>query len=72
MDVSPLITKKLKKTMSKLHESSSSVAFIKKALYNNITTTFAKIKGQFLKANTKSNAEKDLMRGHINKHDNDV
>ena len=39
--------KKLKKTISKLHKSSSSVAFIKKALYNNILSTFAKIKGQF-------------------------
>ena len=63
---------KLKKTISKLHKSSSSVAFIKKALHNNITPTFAKIKGQFLNTNTKSNAEKDLMRGHINKHYNDI
>ena len=39
--------KQLKKTISKLHKPSSSVAFIKKALYNNITSTFAKIKGQF-------------------------
>ena len=61
---------KFKKTISKLHKSSSSVAFIKKALNNNITPTFAKIKRQFLK--TKSNAEKDLMRGHINKHYNDI
>ena len=57
---------KLNKTISKLHKSSSSVAFIKKALHNNITPTFAKIKGQFLNTNTKSNAEKDLMRGHYN------
>ena len=30
------------------------------------------IKRQFLNTNTKSNAEKDLMRGHINKHYNDI
>ena len=58
---------KLKKTMSKLHKSASSVAFIKKALHNNFTPTFTKIKGRFLYANTKENAEKDRMRGHINK-----
>ena len=40
---------KLKKTISKLHKSSPSAAFIKKALNNNITSTFAKIKGQFFK-----------------------
>ena len=63
---------KLKKAISKLHKLSSSVAFTKKALYNNIRPIFAKIKRQFLNANTKSNAEKDLMRGHINKHYNDI
>ena len=31
-----------------------------------------KIQGQFLNTNTKPNAEKDLMRGHINKHYNDI
>ena len=55
---------KLKKTISTLHKSSSSVAFIKKALHNNITPTFAKVRAQFLNTNTKSNAEKDLMKGH--------
>ena len=64
--------KVIKKTIAKLHKSSSSVAFFKKALHNNITPTFAKIKGQFSNTNTKSNAEKDLMRGHINKHYNDI
>ena len=63
---------KLKETRSKLHKSSSSVAFPKKVLYNNITPIFAKIKRQFLNANTKSNAEKGLMRGHINKRYNDI
>ena len=62
----------LKETRSKLPRSSSNVAFTKKVLYNNITPIFAKIKRQFLNANTKSNAKKDLMRGHINKHYNDI
>ena len=34
----------MKKTLSKLHKSSSSTAFIKKALYKNVTSTFAKVK----------------------------
>ena len=37
-----------------------------------MTPTFAKIKGQFLNANTKSNAEKDLMRGYVNNTNNDI
>ena len=63
---------KLKKTISKLNKSSASVAFFKKVLYNNITPTFVKIKGELLNAKSKSNAEKDLMRGHINKQYNDI
>ena len=37
-----------------------------------MTPTFAKIKGQFLNANTKSNAEKDLTRGYVNNTNNDM
>ena len=60
-----------KNTTSKLHKLSSVVAFTKKALHNNTTLNLAKIKGQFLNTNSKSNAEKHLMRGNINKH-NDI
>ena len=65
---------KLTKTISKLHKSSSSVAFIKKTLikHNKITPTFGKMKGRFSNTSTKSNAEKDLMRGHIHKHYHDI
>ena len=63
---------KLKNTTSKLHKSSSSVTFIKKSLHNNITPTFKKVKGQFLNTSNKSNAEKDLMRGHIKKRYNNI
>ena len=62
----------LKETRSKLPRSSSNVAFTKKVLYNNITPIFAKIKRQFLNGNTKSNAEKGLVRGHVNKRYNDI
>ena len=56
-------------SISKLQKSSSSVAFIRKVLHNNIKLSFAKIKEN---TNTKSSAEKYLMRGHINKHYNDI
>ena len=59
---------KMEKILSKLHKSSSSTAFIKKALYKNVAPTFAKVKGQFLNGNVKLNAEKDLMKSHLNKH----
>ena len=51
---------KMKKILSKLRKSSSSRAFIKKALYKNVTPTFGKVKGQFLNGNVKLNAEKVL------------
>ena len=61
--------------MSELHKLASSVAFIKKALHNNFTPTFTKIKVPFLYTDTElffytdteSNAEKDIIGGHINK-----
>ena len=63
---------KLKKNISKVIKSSSSVVFIRKTLHNNITPTFGKIKGRFSNTSTKSNVEKDLMRGQINKHFHDI
>ena len=39
---------KLKKIIAKLHKSSSSVAFIKKALSNDLVPTLAKVRGQFI------------------------
>ena len=62
----------LRKIISKLHKLSSSVGFIKKSLFNNITPTFAKVKGQFINKNTKLNAEKEVMKNHLSKHYNDI
>ena len=62
----------MKKILSNLHKSSSSTAFIKKAPYKNVTPTFARVKGQFLNGNVKLNAEKDLMKSHLNKDFNDI
>ena len=48
------------------------MSLLLKRRYIKRHTTFAKIKGQFLNTSTKSNAEKDLMRGYINKHYGDI
>ena len=58
--------------LPKPHKSSSSTAFIKKALYKNVTPTFANIKGQFSNGNVKLNAEKGLMKSHLNNYFNDI
>ena len=63
---------KIKRIISKLQKSSSSVGFIKKSLFNNITPTFAKVNGQFINDNTKVNVEKEVMKSHLNKHYNDI
>ena len=47
---------KMKKILSR-HKLSSSTAFIKKALYKNVRTIFAKVKGQFLNGNLNLNAQ---------------
>ena len=42
------IYNKFIKVTSKLHKTSSSIGFIKKALHHNVTPTFAEIRGQFV------------------------
>ena len=63
---------KMKKILWKLHKSSCSTAFNKKALYNKVMPTFAKVKGQFLNVNLKLNAKNDLVKSHLNEHFNDI
>ena len=63
---------KMKKILWKLHKSSCNTAFNKKALYNKVMPTFAKVKGQFLNVNLNLNAKKDLVKSHLNKHFNDI
>ena len=49
---------KLKKIIAKLHKSSSSVAFVKKVLFNNLVSMFAKGRGQFVNGKIKTNTNK--------------
>ena len=55
----------LKRIMSKMHRTSSSIAFIKKAIYNDITPVFAKVKGQFINKNNQLKSEKLIMKSHL-------
>ena len=53
-------------------KDTTSTAFIKKALYENVTPIFTKVKGQFLNENVKLNAGKDVMKSFLNKHFHDI
>ena len=55
---------KMKKILSKLHKSSTSTVFIKKALHKNVTATFAKVQ--------KLNTKKSLRKFRLNNHFNDI
>ena len=63
---------KMRKIILKLHKLSSSVGFIKKSLFSNITPTFTKVQGQFKNNNTRTTAEKEIMINHLTKHHNDI
>ena len=63
---------KLKKIIGKLHKSSSSVAFIEKALFNNLVPTFTKVRGQFINNKIKISTEQKIMKEHMNKHYKDI
>ena len=56
----------------KLHESSSSIGFIKKCLYLNVIPKFATLRGQFLNKNERHAAERNLLILHSTKHVNDL
>ena len=55
------IYNKFIKVTSKLHKTSSSIGFIKKALHHNVTPTFAKIRGQFVHNKDQLDAERKIV-----------
>ena len=55
------IYNKFIKVTSKLHKTSSSIGFIKKALHHNVTPTFAKIRGQFVNNKDQLDAERKIV-----------
>ena len=53
---------------SKLHKTTPSIGFIKKALHNNVTPKFAQIKEQFVNRHEYIQEERKLMLSHLNRH----
>lgn len=54
--------------MSKLHNTSASIAFIKKALFVDMISKFAVVKGWFIHEMDSSIASHKLMKSHLTKH----
>ena len=51
--------------MSKLHNTSASIAFIKKALFVDMISKFAVVKGWFINEMDSSIASHKLMKSHL-------
>ena len=60
--------KRLYNTTSKLHETTSSIKFIKKALYNKVMPSFGQISSQFINKQNQIQAGENVMLPHINRH----
>ena len=60
--------KELKNITSKLHRTSGSIVFIKKALHNKVTPKFAQVKGNFININNRFKSEKSILLSHSNDH----
>ena len=53
---------------SKLHNTSASIAFIKKALFVDVVPKFAIVKGQFINETDSLTASSKSMKSHLTKH----
>ena len=62
----------LKHRISCLQRTASSITFIEQAIYHNITPTFEKVKGQFLKEEDRKTAEVKLMKDHLHEHKGNI
>ena len=58
--------KELKNITLKLHRTSGSIGFIKKALHHEVTPTFAQVKGNFININDRFKSEKSILLSHLN------
>ena len=59
---------KLKNITSKMHNTSTSIAFIKKALFVEVVPRFAKVKGQFINEKDRLLSSQSIMKSHLTKH----
>ena len=53
---------------NKIQRTTSSIAFIQKALYYEVTPTFTKVKGQFINLKDQRSAEKKALLSHLKDH----
>ena len=63
---------KLKSITTKLHNTSASIAFIKKALFIDVIPKFATVNGQFTNEKDSLAASRKLMKSHLTKHVQDL
>ena len=59
---------KLKSITSKLHNTSASIAFIKKVLFIDVIPKFATVNGQFINEKNSLAASRKLMKSHLTKY----
>ena len=59
-----IISIKLQNTIKKLNNTASSMAFIKKALFVNVISVFAKVKGQFLNEENRTKSSQNILKSH--------
>ena len=63
---------KLKSITSKLHNTPTSIAFIKKALFIDVIPKFATVNGQCINEKDSLAASRKLMKSHLAKHVQDL
>ena len=63
---------RLKSISSKLHNTSASIAFIKKALFIDMIPKFVMVKGQFINETDGLTASRKLMKSHLTKPAQDL
>ena len=67
-----IISIKLQNTIKKLNNTASSMAFIKKALFVNVISVFAKVRGQFLNEENRTKSSQNILKSHLTKHIQDL
>ena len=63
---------KLQNTIKKLHNTGSSIALIKKALFVHVLPVFEKVKGQFLNEENRAKSSENILKSHLTKHIKDL
>ena len=63
---------RLRSITSKLHNTSTSIAFIKKALFVDVIPKLAMVEGQFINETDSLTASRKLLKSHLTKHTHDL